>query len=195
MDAIAGSVSVVILLTTLSLLIFKQDITSIYFIMIVGVLGALIGFLYYNWHPSKIFMGDTGSQFLGIFLAFLGVRYLWNSSPAAPQFINTKNLLLSLVVFILPLIDTTVVVINRLSRKRSPFIGGKDHTTHALAFLGLTDRQVAILFIVISLVSTLIVYIFEKVSGGWNSFTAFIFAAYFLVMLLGFLYLTRLKKS
>jgi len=44
----------------------------------IAVIGSLFGFLAYNWHPSKMFMGDSGSQFLGIFLAFCGIEFCWN---------------------------------------------------------------------------------------------------------------------
>jgi UDP-GlcNAc:undecaprenyl-phosphate GlcNAc-1-phosphate transferase len=72
-----------------------------------GVLGALCGFLVYNFHPSKMFMGDTGSQFLGLFLAVMGIDNCWNN-PTSPL-INgfpIANIVIVGLVFILPLTDT-----------------------------------------------------------------------------------------
>jgi UDP-GlcNAc:undecaprenyl-phosphate GlcNAc-1-phosphate transferase len=112
-----------------------------------GVLGALCGFLVYNFHPSKMFMGDTGSQFLGLFLAVMGIDNCWNN-PTSPQ-VNgfpIANILIVFLVFLLPITDTFTVVINRLREGRSPFVGGKDHTTHFLFFRGLTEKRIALLF-------------------------------------------------
>ncbi len=195
MDAIAASVSIIIILAGASVMILKGDLTNISFIIMVGIAGALIGFLYFNWHPSKMFMGDTGSQFLGVFLAFIGIHCFWNSTPPSNEIINIKSLILPLLVFIMPIVDTTVVVINRLSKKQSPFIGGKDHTTHALAFLGMSDSQVAFLFIAISSLSIFFVVIAEKVIVNWNNAYTALFAAYFLVILIIFLHISRLKRT
>jgi len=195
MDAIAGCVSIIIILSTICMMIMTNDMTGIFFIIMVGIMGALLGFLYFNWHPSKMFMGDTGSQFLGVLLAFIGIRYFWNSSAPTPEIINSKNFILPLIVFIMPIVDTTVVVINRLAKKRSPFIGGKDHTTHALAFLGLSDSQVAFLFISISSLSVFFVIVMERIITSWQNVHAIFLGAYFVAVLSVFLYLSRLRKS
>jgi UDP-GlcNAc:undecaprenyl-phosphate/decaprenyl-phosphate GlcNAc-1-phosphate transferase len=112
-----------------------------------GVLGALAGFLVYNFHPSKMFMGDTGSQFLGLFLAVMGIDNCWNNptSPLVAGF-PVANPVIVMLVFLLPLSDTLTVVINRLRAGRSPFVGGKDHTTHHLFFKGLSEVRIAYLF-------------------------------------------------
>lgn len=127
-------------------------------ILNLGVLGALSGFLIYNFHPSKMFMGDTGSQFLGLFLAVQGIDNCWNAEAGKIHGMPVVNILLVLLVFILPLTDTTTVVINRLKRGQSPFVGGKDHTTHHLFFKGITEKRIAILYFIISSVSALLAY-------------------------------------
>jgi len=112
-----------------------------------GVLGALCGFLVYNFHPSRMFMGDTGSQFLGLFLAVMGIDNCWNNPTS--ELVNSfpiANPVLVALVFLLPLTDTISVIINRLRAGRSPFVGGKDHTTHHLFFKGITEKRIALLF-------------------------------------------------
>jgi UDP-GlcNAc:undecaprenyl-phosphate GlcNAc-1-phosphate transferase len=79
MDAITTIVSIVILIFVIFLNINLNLILSPVPILSLGLLGALLGFLVYNWHPAKMFMGDTGSQFLGAFLAVVGIDYCWNS--------------------------------------------------------------------------------------------------------------------
>jgi len=195
MDGISGSVSVSILLSALAIMILHNQYDSVYFITMTGVVAALLGFLYYNWHPSKIYMGDTGSQFLGVFLAAMGIKFLWNAEPSSGDFISFKNLLLPIIVFIMPLIDTTSVFINRIMNGQSPFVGGKDHTTHALANLGFSERQVAVVFWSITIVSVILVLIIERYLTVWNHFYTSLFAVYILVMFSAFYYITRLKTA
>lgn len=129
-------------------------------ILNLGVLGALCGFLVYNFHPSKMFMGDTGSQFLGLFLGVMGIDNCWNSPTSV--MVNgfpVANIVIVCLVFLLPLTDTFTVVFNRLRAGNSPFIGGKDHTTHHLFFKGLTEKRIAILFFVVGGIGAMLAYL------------------------------------
>jgi UDP-GlcNAc:undecaprenyl-phosphate GlcNAc-1-phosphate transferase len=195
MDAISSTVSISIILSALAVMVLHNELESVYFMIMIGVMAGVVGFLFYNWHPSKMYMGDTGSQFLGVFLAAIGIKYLWNAEPPTGDFISARNLLLPLIVFIMPIIDTTTVVINRISKGQSPFVGGKDHTTHALAYLGFSDRQVALVFWVVTLISLVIVVISEKYLLEWNHVYTLIFSIYFLLMFAVFFYATRIKKT
>ena len=156
MDSITTIVSVVILLFVVVLNLELELILSPIPILSLGILGSLLGFLIYNWYPAKMFMGDTGSQFLGAFLAVVGIDYCWNSfyltystnfsvNPILMGFLSIG------LVFILPIADTMTVSINRIKRGKSPFIGGKDHTTHHLFFKGISEKRIAILFLIIGL--------------------------------------------
>ncbi|MBK6397564.1 MAG: undecaprenyl/decaprenyl-phosphate alpha-N-acetylglucosaminyl 1-phosphate transferase [Bacteroidetes bacterium] len=195
MDAISTTVSISIILSALTVMLFHQEYNSVYFIIMIGVMASLAGFLFFNWHPSKMYMGDTGSQFLGVFLAAMGIRYLWNAEPPSGDLISARNLFLPIIVFLMPLIDTTTVVINRMSKGKSPFIGGKDHTTHALAYLGLSDRQVALVFWAVTLMSLLLVIIMEKYLKQWTHIYSVLFSAYILTMFSIFFYAARSVKD
>jgi len=165
MDAITSIISIVVLLATIIIMVFTGNYANIYFYTLLGVLASLIGFLFFNWHPSKLFMGDTGSQFLGVFLAFVGIRYFWNIQWGELNDSVFGNFMLILAIFALPLIDTTTVVINRLLRGQSPMVGGKDHTTHSLSHIGLSDKQIAFIFGIISLVFSGMV-VFGLITGN-----------------------------
>jgi UDP-GlcNAc:undecaprenyl-phosphate GlcNAc-1-phosphate transferase len=195
MDGITSTVSISIILSAVAVMLFHHEYESVYFMIMLGVMSALLAFLYFNWHPSKMYMGDTGSQFLGVFLAAIGIRYLWNAEPPTGDLISAKNLFLPIIVFIMPIIDTTSVVINRLGRGQSPFVGGKDHTTHALAYLGLSDSQVALVFWVLTLISLILVIIMEKFLGDWRHSYTFLFAGYFLSMFGIFFYAARSVRN
>lgn len=157
MDGITTIVSITVLCFVISLNQKLNLIITPLPILSIGMLGALAGFLTFNWHPSKMFMGDTGSQFLGCFLAILGIDYCWNSFSLVNNIWHSVNpallgFITVFLVFILPLTDTITVSINRLMRGSSPFVGGKDHTTHHLFFKGITEKRIALLFFAIGLI-------------------------------------------
>ena len=83
-----------------------------------------MGFLYFNIHPSKLFMGDAGSQFIGLFVAFFSIKYLWNLGS-----ITQSNSWVSIVITLIALtpaaVDSLTVTINRLKAGKSPMQGGK----------------------------------------------------------------------
>jgi len=95
--------------------------------------GALLGFYGLNRRPSQLYMGDSGSQFLGVLIALWGIDYVWN----VPDSGGWQTGLRVALVFIVPLTDTTLVTFGRLSRGQSPAVGGRDHLTHHLHYLGI----------------------------------------------------------
>jgi UDP-GlcNAc:undecaprenyl-phosphate/decaprenyl-phosphate GlcNAc-1-phosphate transferase len=99
--------------------------------------GATLGFLIWNKSPAKIYMGDAGALFLGIIIAVLTIRL----DPAVgPQ---ARALSVALLLMAVPILDTTTVVISRLSRGISPFTGGRDHLSHRLMRKGLGRKTTA----------------------------------------------------
>jgi UDP-GlcNAc:undecaprenyl-phosphate GlcNAc-1-phosphate transferase len=168
MDAITAVTSLFILLQAFIILFMSKDYYNAHMIIIIGVGGSLLGFLFYNWHPSRLFMGDTGSQFLGIVLAIFGIEYFWNHPDMNNEYIRSKQLVCVAIGFLIPIVDTTTVVINRILKRKSPFIGGKDHTTHHLSYLGLSDSQVAMTYAGISMVSTVMIVVIQKSLTVWN---------------------------
>lgn len=196
MDAITTTVSMSIVLGLIAVVgISGHSLSTFYLVMLVGVLGALTGFLYFNWNPSRIIMGDTGSQFLGVFLAATSILFFWNfRDDGSGEFIQLKQFVVPMLFFIVPLIDTITVTIRRLMRKQSPFVGGKDHITHHLAYLGLSDKLVALVLISVSLISLpvvlfLIVHIIE-----WNWIVTLISFLYFGVVFIIFQILYNMGK-
>jgi UDP-GlcNAc:undecaprenyl-phosphate GlcNAc-1-phosphate transferase len=145
MDGITATVSATSLLTCLGAIALDARFFSVQTFMMIGVLGALIGFLIYNWNPARLYMGDTGSQFLGVFLAGLSIMLLWNRREADAGGFQFKQFVLPLLAFVVPVVDTATVFIHRMRRGHSPFVGGKDHTTHHLAYHGFSDMNVAFL--------------------------------------------------
>jgi UDP-GlcNAc:undecaprenyl-phosphate GlcNAc-1-phosphate transferase len=100
--------------------------------------GACLGFLPSNFR-SRIFMGDAGSLFVGFTLACLAVQGSWRS-PTVPT-----SVVIPLLVLAYPIFDTTLVVVLRLRSGRSPFVGGRDHSSHRLVRLGLGRIETVLL--------------------------------------------------
>ncbi|OFY83364.1 MAG: hypothetical protein A3F72_20420 [Bacteroidetes bacterium RIFCSPLOWO2_12_FULL_35_15] len=187
MDAITTLVSITIIINALFILYLNSHSDNIHILLLVGVLASLIGFLFYNWHPSKIIMGDTGSQFLGLFLAAIGIIYFWDTPDFNEEKIQSKQFFVTILTFAIPIIDTTTVVINRLLHGKSPFIGGKDHTTHSLFFMGLTEKRIAVLYTGISFVSMFFNYLIIHYIDNWSYLHIILFSVYF-ITLFWFLY-------
>lgn len=186
MDGITGSISLGITISALIVGYMAYPNAHLFFFVLLGVLASLIGFMFFNWHPAKIYMGDTGSQFLGVFLAAIGIIFFWDWKEETGEFFQMKQIVAPLLVFILPIIDTTTVFIRRIARGQSPFVGGKDHTTHHLAFLGLKDQQVTLVFVALSLVSVLVVsWLFTvRQAGNWTYQHTYLAISYFLLLFL-----------
>lgn len=102
--------------------------------------GACAGFLVYNWNPAHIFMGDTGSLFLGFLLAAVGIKLSFPSNS------DTITWMIPVLVLAVPVFDTTLVFISRLRRGKNPLTTpGKDHISHRLAFLTGSRREAVLL--------------------------------------------------
>ena len=141
-DNIDGGASgnVAIVTTFLCILAYSSGQNYIAAISVV-VAGSTCGFLWWNKSPARIYMGDSGSLFLGSLLASILVRF----EPAPISFPNFFFVPLFLTA--VPLLDTCTVIISRIRRKLSPFKGGRDHLSHRLMRLGIPKiRAVMILW-------------------------------------------------
>ncbi len=191
MDAITTVVTLAILLAVLARFLLQGPVNDANLVIIIAVCGALCGFLFFNWYPSRMYMGDTGSQFLGVFVAYLGIRYFWNGTSMAGAEETWRQVSVTILVFILPLSDTTTVSINRMLGGRSPFVGGKDHTTHFLSYVGLSDAQVAMTFGGIGLLSAFLSFIALRYIPVWHQIHTLLYLGYSLVV---FVFLFSLTK-
>jgi UDP-GlcNAc:undecaprenyl-phosphate GlcNAc-1-phosphate transferase len=103
-----------------------------------ALLGATAGFLVYNFHPASIFMGDTGSLFLGLNLA--AVTLVAKSHGASGSGGVLPTMAVPVLLLLVPILDTTLVTAVRLLSGRRPSQGGRDHTSHRLVAIGLSQR-------------------------------------------------------
>ena len=104
-------------------------------------------------------MGDSGSQFLGLFYAGMSIDLFLNIPNVLQHFdayTSVKTLVATGSVFIAPLSDTVVVSLNRIIKGSSPFIGGKDHTTHAFYMRGFRVSWISIIYMLISIIGVVL---------------------------------------
>lgn len=141
--------------------------------------GACLGFLIYNFNPARVFMGDCGSLFLGYAMAVLTLQGAWTRLSAA-------NLLWSLagpVMFLtLPIVDTALVSLVRTLHGRPVYKGGKDHISHRLVAVGLSERQAVLVLYGVSLA-------FGLLGASLNRLNLPTLAVLFVFMTLGLVYL------
>ena len=113
-------------------------------------LGATLGFLFYNFPPAAIFMGDGGSMVLGFFLAALTIRTTYYHSGA-----RWWAIFMPLIVTAVPLYDFFVIIVIRLWRHRSPMQGDANHFSHRLTRHGFTQRGAVMVIYAVTLASGL----------------------------------------
>ena len=119
LDGLAGSISMIILSSLLYIGIEYDDVLLTCLPII--IISTLLAFLYFNWYPAKVFMGDSGSLFLGFTLSLLSIYALKYINPASILFLAA-----------IPLLDTLIVMSRRKQRKQSLFVADKNHLHHIL---------------------------------------------------------------
>ena len=151
MDGLAtGVVGITALFITLISFMLQQ-----YSIAVLSAIftGAVFGFLPHNWNPAKIFMGDTGSMFLGLALAVLSIM-------------GGAKLALALMVLGVPILDVALVILNRIRRGQSPLHYDKTHLHHRLMAMGLSVKQICFLFYGVAIVFGLLALSFSGVHAA-----------------------------
>ncbi len=135
MDGLAtGIAAIASSFLTLNFIAGNQPIEAM---MMAVFAAALIGFLVYNSNPASIFMGDSGSMFIGFFLASAALVNI----PGGRSRSFVPVLAVPILVLFIPIFDTTFVTILRKLSGRAASQGGRDHTSHRLVALGMSERR------------------------------------------------------
>lgn len=121
-------------------------------VMLATFAGALLGFLVYNFNPASIFMGDSGSLFIGY---FLGGAALYHPAGTGQNRLFSM-LAAPVLILAIPILDTTLVTITRKLHGRPISQGGRDHTSHRLVALGLSERGATVTLYLMAVVAGLI---------------------------------------
>jgi UDP-GlcNAc:undecaprenyl-phosphate/decaprenyl-phosphate GlcNAc-1-phosphate transferase len=135
LDGLAGGVALFAIGTTFIIAFLRGDPMMMLFMACLG--GGVLGFLFYNFNPASIFMGDTGSMFLGLILAAGSIQSAQKSSTAVA-------ILIPIVVLGLPIADTLLAMARRAASGRSLFTADKEHIHHRLMALGFSHRKAVV---------------------------------------------------
>lgn len=175
-DGLAGTVGILIL-GFLGFWFFQVGDQTISFLCF-SMVGAMLAFLYFNWQPAKIFMGDTGSMFIGFTIAVLTVKFIdFNYSlPAASDLKYTSHIAMAVGLLSVPLFDTLRVFILRISKGQSPMVPDRNHLHHKLLDTGLSHRQATLILLSVNVAFTLAALILQPL-GNMIAFTVILGAA------------------
>lgn len=179
LDGLAGIMSVIMMSTFLAIGITNDDMILI--TLSLPFIASILAFLYYNWNPAKIFMGDSGSLTLGFVIAILAIQSLHYVSPAAVIFIVA-----------LPILDTFIVMTRRIQRKTSPFKPDKNHMHHFLYKTKVDVKFTVILLSSMQLAFSIIGYQFKEVN---NLLTLLLFVLLYFIFLNLFDFRLRRRKK
>lgn len=137
-DCLAGSVGV-LATTTFGIWFYLSGQTQ-YVVLATSLIGSLIGFIYYNRTPSKIFMGDTGSLILGIVTSILAIKFIELNRVIPADGVNKIRgvPVVTIGILIIPLFDTLRAFSMRMLQGKSPFSPDRNHLHHLLIDLGLS---------------------------------------------------------
>lgn len=156
MDGLAGGLAL-IAAAILSFFFWQVDNTGLLLISL-ALGGSVLGFLIFNFPPASIFMGDSGSLFLGFTLALLAIA-------RQPQASNVFAVMgVPTLLFLLPILDTVLVTFTRILRGQSPIQGGRDHASHRLIAFGLNERQAVLALYGVALVSGILAALLESLN-------------------------------
>lgn len=166
-DGLAGMLSVI------SLSVFAAEIYihgHIYIsYLLAAFIGAQIGFLFFNWPPAKIFMGDTGALFYGFLLACAAVIFLnINYESESPAFQATVASTMGIIG--IPLVDTFRIIIYRIGKGKSPTSADQNHIHHLLLKLGFSHTLITLSYVSVQLMVIALLYILRS----WNEWAIFL---------------------
>jgi len=141
LDGLAAGVATISSLSLLFIAVYLNQWQTI--VLAAGLAGATMGFLPFNFNPAKIFMGETGSAFLGFTLGTISIMGLVKSYTAIA-------IIVPLVVLGLPIFDTAFAIIRRVLSGKSPMQADRGHLHHRLVDSGLSQKQSVIILYIIS---------------------------------------------
>ena len=168
-------------LSFLSFIYNQNYLADISFILMFSILG----FFILNFPPAKIYMGDSGSLFIGFVLGFISILFDWN--PDGSQILYSSFAPVFLF-FTIPVLDFFTVFVYRIKNNISPTTGGTDHISHRLLATGIDIKNVLIIFILINLT------IFSLIASSiiFNNFSDLIIIFYFIYVILMYLKFSRM---
>ncbi len=183
-DGLASSISVVILL--FFAFIGFEHADNLLIVLSTFTIASIIGFMFLNWHPAKIFMGDSGSLSLGFIISVVAVLSLKYIHPVAILYLTA-----------IPILDTLIVMVRRIRRGKSPFSPDKTHIHHILVkFFDNNVPKTVVFLVVMQIIFSGIGYaILDSMSkGDSKNIPLFAVVGFMLLFVLFYMIFTGIKK-
>ena len=192
MDGLSAGVAFIAALFTFLFLVSSPGAASLatVLLMTASFLGALLGFLVYNFNPASIFMGDAGSLFIGFVMACLMTTGGAGQAVGDPVTNLLSVIAIPILIVFIPIVDTGFVSFMRKLFRRPISQGGKDHSSHRMVAIGLSERKAVSVLYGFSVASGLIALAIRHLDV---SFTLVLIAFYLLFVLFFWIYLGRVK--
>lgn len=133
-----------------------------------AILGALLAFLQFNWAPSKVFMGDTGSLLVGFFLSIMTIKFIsgnYQTDPLA-NYKFSASIGPAIAVLIVPLYDTLRVFVKRVLKGKSPMHPDRSHLHHILLRLGCNHSQATSILVTVNVIFVLLALVLKDFSDA-----------------------------
>lgn len=165
LDGLAAGLSV-IGLSTIAVMALSGGKILILSLSLV-VIGSTLGFLFYNFHPAKIFMGDTGSLFLGYVISVLSLLGLYKS-------VTLFSIIIPIIILGVPIFDTTFAVIRRILNKQPISAPDKSHIHHRLMAFGLSHRTAVIIIYLIGFIFSVSAILLKSATIWLSLFIIFV---------------------
>lgn len=153
-------------------------------------LGAMLGFLIYNFNPASIFLGDSGSLFIGCVIACLamtGNTHVMDNNSFESLF---AVIAIPILILFIPILDTSFVSIMRKLFGRPISKGGKDHSSHRLVAIGFSEKRAVLVLYGFSIVSGLLALAIDNLGFGTS---LVVVVLYLLVVIFFWIYLAKVK--
>ena len=191
LDGLASGVTGIVSIGYLTICLLESN--SIVAIFASSIAGACFGFLKYNFHPSKIIMGDGGSYFIGFINAIIGLMTICSNQDSKlinlsfdKMYLNfsVEKLYLLLIILFLPIFDMFVVILRRISNGKSPFHPDRTHLHHLFFDKGLSQKRTVIFIYSITQWCVCLVINLNNLNENFNLLfysTIFLFLMTFLV--------------
>ncbi|MFC1887396.1 glycosyltransferase family 4 protein [Candidatus Cloacimonadota bacterium] len=157
LDGLATGISIIAALVLFAVAI-KHDNLLVAALSLI-LIGCCSAFLRFNFYPAKIFMGDTGSMFLGLNLAAISVI-----GSGEFKGITTMTLIIPIIVLVIPVTDTILTVLRRIKGRKHIFQGDKEHLHHKMMDLGFSQKNIALISYFITMLFGLIAFGFSFTS-------------------------------
>lgn len=138
-----------------------------YALIAFALFGTSVAFLWFNWYPAKIFMGDTGALIIGLIAAVLAIRFIElnkMSASSLPAYYSAPAIAVS--ILIVPIFDSLRIFTVRILNRKSPFRGDRKHIHHRLQQLGLRPDQIVMILVTFNVFFVASVFLLQS----WGNF-------------------------